>query len=245
MIKNYQSSYPEQVILGGFSTDRDVFHELCLLYDTINDINTTVIQNRNKLLLLVDPFFDNKESFEIGMKFFTWEPDTETRSICYQIIPHEIIDNKMPSNLMHSNISNKEELYLNIDDLDLSNFEQEKDIEGIVEKLNNTTNIVNSLKKTNCDFNKTNMNFFKIRLTSIYKFLLIMEKYLEGDIENLDKDIINRFEIIVDEFLKSLANEKIFEAVTKEFKENQLINTLTNLLKLQINITEKINEKNL
>jgi hypothetical protein len=231
--------------LGGFSTDRDVFHELCLLYDTINDINTTVIPNRNKLLLLVDPFFDNNESIEIGMKFFTWEPDTELRSICYQIIPHEIIDNKMPSNLMHSNISSKEELYLNLNNLDISNFEQEKDFEAIVEKLSNADNLVNNLKNTNGDFNKTNLNYFKIRLMSIQKYLVIIEKYLEEKMENLDKEVLNKVEIIVNEFLNTLGNEQIFDAVVKEFKQNQLVNTLTSLLKLQVNITEKINEKNL
>jgi hypothetical protein len=231
--------------LGGFSTDRDIFHELCLLYDTINDINTTVIPNRNRLILLVDPFFDNKESLEIGMKFFSWDPDTETRSISYQLIPHEIIDNKIPSNLMHSNISSKEELYLNLNDLDISNFEQEKDFEGIIEKLGNSDKILNNLKNTNGDFNKTNLNYFKLRLTSIQKFLVIIEKYLEEKIENLDKDVLNRVELIVNEFLNTLGNEKIFEAVVKEFKQNQLVNTLTNLLKLQVNITEKINEKNL
>ena len=231
--------------MGGFSTDRDIFHELCLLYDTINDINTTVIPNRNKLLLLVDPFFDNKETFEIGMKFFTWEPDTELRSICYQVIPHEIIDSKIPSNSMHSNISNKEDLYLNLNEMDISNLEQEKNFDGIIEKLNSSDNVINNLKNTNGDFNKTNLNYFKLRLMSVQKFLLIMEKYLEGKIENLDKDVLNRVEMIVNEFLDTLGNEKIFEAVVKEFKQNQLVNTLTNLLKLQVNITEKINEKNL
>lgn len=196
-------------------------------------------------MLLVDPFFDNKESFEIGMKFFTWEPDTDTRSICYQNIPHEIIDCKIPSNIMHSNISNKEELYLNLNDLDISEFEQEKDFEGIISKLNTSDNVVNNLKNSTEDFNKTNLNYFKLRLISIQKFLLIIEKYLENNVENLDKDVINRIEIIINEFLKTMENEKLIEAVTKEFKENQLVNTLTNLLKVQINITEKINEKNL
>lgn len=246
IIQNYQSGFPDQVILGGFSTDRDIFHELCLLYDTINDINTTIIPNKNKLLLLVDPFFDNKESFELGVKFYLWEPDVETKSISYQLLPNEIIDNKIPSNIMHSHISSKEDLLLNLDDLDLSVIESEGDFNQLVQKLNANVIQKGNLGKTkNEEFNATNLNYFKIRLLSVQKFLLIIEKYLENKIENLDSAIIDKIDYLVNELINSFNQEEIFDAIVKEFKQNQIVQTLTNLLKLQVNITEKINEKNL
>jgi len=232
--------------LGGFSTDRDIFHELCLLYDTINDINTTIIPNKNKLLLLVDPFFDNKESFELGVKFYFWEPDVETRSISYQLLPHEVIDNKIPSNIIHSHISSKEDLLLNLNDLDLTVIESEGDFNQLVQKLNaNVIQKSNFIKNKNEEFSGINLNYFKIRLLSVQKFLVIIEKYLENKAESLDQTLVDKIDFVVNELVNSFNQEEVFDAVVKEFKQNQLVQTLTNLLKLQVNITEKINEKNL
>jgi len=232
--------------LGGFSTDRDIFHELCLLYDTINDINTTIIPNKNKLLLLVDPFFDNKESFELGVKFYFWEPDVETRSISYQLLPHEVIDNKIPSNIIHSHISSKEDLLLNLNDLDLTVIESEGDFNQLVQKLNaNVIQKSNFIKNKNEEFSGINLNYFKTRLLSVQKFLVIIEKYLENKAESLDQTLVDKIDFVVNELVNSFNQEEVFDAVVKEFKQNQLVQTLTNLLKLQVNITEKINEKNL
>jgi hypothetical protein len=232
--------------LGGFSTDRDIFHELCLLYDTINDINTTIIPNKNKLLLLVDPFFDNKESFELGVKFYFWEPDVETRSISYQLLPHEVIDNKIPSNIIHSNISSKEDLLLNLNDLDLSVIESEGDFNQLVQNLNaNVIQKSNFSKNKNEEFSGINLNYFKTRLLSVQKFLVIIEKYLENKAESLDQTLVDKIDFVVNELVNSFNQEEVFDAVVKEFKQNQIVQTLTNLLKLQVNLTEKINEKNL
>ena len=232
--------------MGGFSTDRDIFHELCLLYDTINDINTTIIPNKNKLLLLVDPFFDNKESFELGVKFYFWEPDVETRSISYQLLPHEVIDNKIPSNIIHSHISSKEDLLLNLNDLDLTVIESEGDFNQLVQKLNaNVIQKSNFIKNKNEEFSGINLNYFKIRLLSVQKFLVIIEKYLENKAESLDQTLVDKIDFVVNELVNSFNQEEVFDAVVKEFKQNQIVQTLTNLLKLQVNITEKINEKNL
>lgn len=232
--------------MGGFSTDRDIFHELCLLYDTINDINTTIIPNKNKLLLLVDPFFDNKESFELGVKFYFWEPDVETRSISYQLLPHEVIDNKIPSNIIHSNISSKEDLLLNLNDLDLSVIESEGDFNQLVQNLNaNVIQKSNFSKNKNEEFSGINLNYFKTRLLSVQKFLVIIEKYLENKAESLDQTLVDKIDFVVNELVNSFNQEEVFDAVVKEFKQNQIVQTLTNLLKLQVNLTEKINEKNL
>lgn len=194
--------------------------------------------------MLVDPFFDNKETFVLGVKFYFWEPDVETRSISYRILPHEIIDNKIPSNIMHSNISCKEDLLLNLNDLDLSIIETEGDFNKIVETINSSVVQKGNLNKNN-EFNVINLNYFKLRLVSVQKFLTIIEKYLDNKPEALDKEIVNKIDFLVNELTNSFNQEEILEAIMKEFNQNQIVQTLANLLKLQVNITEKINEKNL
>lgn len=198
-------------------------------------------------MLLVDPFFDNKESFELGVKFYLWEPDVETRSISYQLLPNEIIDNKIPSNILHSHVSSKEDLLLNLNDLDLSVIENESDFSQLVQKLNANVVLKGGLlsKSKNEEFNATNLNYFKIRLLSVQKFLAIIEKYLENKAESLDQDTVNKVDFLVNELVNSFNQDDVFDAIVKEFKQNQIVQTLTNLLKLQVNLTEKINEKNL
>jgi hypothetical protein len=217
------------------------------LYDTINDINTTIIPNKNKLLLLVDPFFDNRESFEIGVKFYFWEPDVETRSISYQLLPHEVIDNKIPSNIMHSHVSSREDILLNLNELDISAIENEVDFNVLVQKLSaNVEKAKGSFGKgKNEEFNSTNLNYFKIRLSSVQKFLVIIERYLENKAESLNQDTVGKIDFLVNELLNSFNEEDVLDVIVKEFKQNQIVHTLTNLLKVQVNITEKINEKNL
>ena len=215
---------------------------MCLLYDTISDINTTIIPNKNKLLLLLDPFSDDKESFEVGIKFYLWEPDQDTRTMVYQLIPHEIIDNKINSNIMHSNLSNKEDILLNLNDLDLNFLESEKDFNVVVEKLNSSV-VQKGNFKNNSEFNLINLNYFKKRLVGVQKFLIILESYLDNKLENINQETIKKIEFIINELLNTFNENEVFESILKEYNQNQIVQTLTNLLKLQVNITEKINEK--
>lgn len=181
------------------------------------------------------------------MKFFCWEPDVLTKTISYQIIPHEITDRKIPSNLLHTNIANREDLFLNLDSLDLSELEQEKDFQGILEKLNKGNfEFLEKEKNSKMEFDPVNLEFLKARIFSIRKFLVVLEKYLENNEKGtIDLDAFNKIEMIINDFLRILGDEKVLESIEKDFKQNQLIGTLTNLLKLQVAITEKINEKNL
>jgi hypothetical protein len=147
---------------------------------------------------------------------------------------------------MHSHLSSKEDLLLNLNDLDLSVIENEGDFNLLVQKLN--ANVVlkgNLIKGKHEEFNATNLNYFKIRLLSVQKFLAIIEKYLENNAESLDQDTVNKIDFLVNELVNSFNQDDVFEAIVKEFKQNQIVQTLTNLLKLQVNLTEKINEKNL
>lgn len=147
---------------------------------------------------------------------------------------------------MHSHISSKEDLLLNLNDLDLSVIETEGDFNQLVQKLNASVVQKGSVSKSKIEeFSVTNLNYFKIRLLSVQKFLAIIEKYLESKAESLDHDTVNKIDYLVNELVNSFNQEDVFDAIVKEFKQNQIVQTLTNLLKLQVNITEKINEKNL
>jgi len=148
---------------------------------------------------------------------------------------------------MHSHVSSREDILLNLNELDISAIENEVDFNVLVQKLSaNVEKAKGSFGKgKNEEFNSTNLNYFKIRLSSVQKFLVIIERYLENKAESLNQDTVGKIDFLVNELLNSFNEEDVLDVIVKEFKQNQIVHTLTNLLKVQVNITEKINEKNL
>lgn len=67
ILQIYSTHYPKQVILGGFSFDNQLFHELHFLYTTINDFSKQ--KNTNKILLLFNSIVTDQETFRIKVKF--------------------------------------------------------------------------------------------------------------------------------------------------------------------------------
>jgi hypothetical protein len=67
ILQIYNNHYPKQVILGGFSFDNQLFHELHYLYTTINEFCKQ--KNSNKILLLFNSIVTDQETFRIKVDF--------------------------------------------------------------------------------------------------------------------------------------------------------------------------------
>ena len=63
ILQIYNTNYPKQVILGGFSFDNQLFHELCYLYTTINDLSKS--KTTNRIFLLFNSIITDVETFRI------------------------------------------------------------------------------------------------------------------------------------------------------------------------------------
>ncbi len=67
ILQIYNNHYPKQVILGGFSFDNQLFHELHYLYTTINEFSKQ--KNSNKILLLFNSIVTDQETFRIKVDY--------------------------------------------------------------------------------------------------------------------------------------------------------------------------------
>jgi hypothetical protein len=67
ILQIYNNHYPKQVILGGFSFDNQLFHELHYLFTTINEFSKQ--KNSNKILLLFNSIVTDQETFRIKVDY--------------------------------------------------------------------------------------------------------------------------------------------------------------------------------
>jgi hypothetical protein len=227
--------------LGGFSTDKELFMELVYLYNTIDGIHSKLISNKNKILLLLDPYFNSdKSEIQYGINVYNWKNEENVKAMSYKEISYEVIENKMPETLLHSNLLNKNELQSYIPQAEFTN---EKDFKEIIDLLRKSVDVQ---LKINPNEKNSNIQFLKKQLLLTERFLSVIETYLNDLTEkSYNNPIIHQVDLLLSELNNFLDNKGVLEIIQHEYKENQVIDSLTNLLDLQIKITEKINRFNL
>jgi len=121
----------------------------------------------------------------------------------------------------------------------------------------NLTEIIEEVRKSvdeevkfipNVSDSNNNMNLYNVKkqLLLTERFLIIIETYLDGnDVSKLDEEILHQVDYLLQELNFYFDKDEVFQIIEQEFKQNQVIDSLTNLLNLQIKITEKINKFNL
>lgn len=246
MFSSYSTNFPGQVILGGFSTDKDLFPELFYLYNTISDIRSSAIENHSNLLLLVDPWHQNEKAITYGVQAFNWKFEEDARVMSYKNISYEIVYNTVIGSNLHTNILNREEMLLNLTESNLSELEENKGFSEILEIVKKSVDEELKVKpNTNNSNNIVNLYNLKKNFLLAEKYLMVFEKYLNEAGNDLNPEIVHKLDYITNEIASGLEKEEIIEIIEKEFKQNQIIDYLTNLLNLQIKITEKINLSNI
>lgn len=243
LFNSYHTNFPNYSILGGFSTDKELFMELFYLYNTINDIYSKTIQNKNKILMLIDPWHKNDSMLDYGIQVFNWQFEEESKVMAYKKIHHQVLDSKVVGSILHSNLINKEQMLLN---LQHSDYDGEKGLQEILEEVRKSVDEEIKFLPTVNDSN-SNMNLYNVKkqLLLTDRFLIIIDHYLTGDVDKLDEDILHQIDFILQELVFYFDQSGVMKIIEQEFKQTQIIDSLTNLLNLQIKITEKINKFNL
>jgi hypothetical protein len=246
IFSSFSTNFPGQVILGGFSTDKDLFPELFYLYNTISDIQSNLIDNHNRLLLLVDPWHNNEKSLTYGVQVFNWKFEEDARVMSYKKISHQIVYNNIVGSTLHSDVLNKSELLLNLNETKISQLEEKKNYSEILDFIKKSVDEELRVKpNTNNSNNLVNLYNLKKTFLLTEKFLVVFEKYLNEAGNESNQEILHKIDYITNEMSNNLEKGEIIEVIEKEFKQNQIIDYLTNLLDLQIKITEKINLSNI
>ena len=72
ILQIYNTNYPKQVVLGGFSFENQLFNELHYLYTTINDLSKS--KNTNKILLLFYSIISDNDTFRLKVINYNLRP---------------------------------------------------------------------------------------------------------------------------------------------------------------------------
>ena len=251
LLSSHSQSYPDEVILGGFATDKDLFPELNNLHGTIDLIKPKLFPINNQLLILVDPFYKG-EKVGYGVRGFKWEVSYQVGNnqedlsvMAFKEIECVTCQKLTPETLINTKGVDQWRVDCAIDKIDI----KEK---GTIDK------IVDSLCKMEGEFeNKIiddvssneseNINYIKGQLILCGRYLSLMSKYLDGvDIEDKDNvEILNKIELAVSLMKPFIEKEEIVELMKKDNDRNKIVSALVGLLNVQVQLTEKINKLSL
>ncbi len=181
-----------------------------------------------------------------GVQAFNWKFEEDARVMSYKNISYEILYNTVVGSHLHTDVLNREEMLLNLTESKLSQLEEKKSFSEFLEIVKKSVDEELKVKpNTNNSNNVVNLYNLKKNFLLAEKFLVVFEKYLNEAGNNLNPDILHKIDHITNEIATNLEKEEVIEVIEKEFKQNQIIDYLTNLLNLQIKITEKINLSNI
>lgn len=177
---------------------------------------------------------------------FDWKFEEDARVMSYKKISHEILFKNVIGSNLHSDVLNRGELLLNLNESKLSQLEEKKNYSELLDFIKSSVDEEMRVKpNTNNSNNLVNLYNMKKTFLLTEKFLVVFEKYLCEGGNELNQEILHKIDYITNEMSNNLEKGEIMEVIEKEFKQNQIIDYLTNLLELQIKITEKINLSNI
>ena len=237
------------MILGGFATDKELFSDLHNLYATIQQINNNTFKILNSLILLVDPNHKDEQVIKYGVKTYIWEMKSikikseVKRILSFKQIENQIIESVNTVTLLNTIFNDNINPELKLFNIDLD----KNDKKTIKEILFSDENKNKEEIKGNDD-EKSNLIYIKNKIKQSLDILEIIEKFLEekankkseGDEENSEAVILDKISVIVSELEPIFENEELINMISNEVHKNDNINSLTQLLEIQLNLSEKI-----
>lgn len=215
------------------------------MFGTINEIDSKLISNKNKLLLLVDPWHQSEKDFDFGVKVFNWKYDESHKVMSYSKVNHELVDFNLIGSGLHSQLSNKEELLLNLNSAQSPEGSNTKEI---LEELKKQVDENLKIRAGTESISNNNLYNVKKQILLTEKLLGVVENYLSGTSDfssESNQETLFQIDYLLHTIVSYFDSDEVLKIVQKEFRDNQIIDSLTNLLNVQVHITEKINKFNL
>lgn len=231
------------MILGGFVTDKEPFSELFRFHSTLDKINNEIFPNINKILLLIDPSHKDELNVKYGIKAYEWDNknikfknlEKSNNFIVFKEIEYEVV--QQINNLGIINRIKNQNIWEKLYDLKVDKNEK-----------NNINELLFDLKDVNEGIITTenNIDFIKKKLQESISYMNIFEKYLESE-EEINKDKINGDDYNVIAYIISqldpiLNDKEIFDSINKDINKKYNIDSLTQLIEVQMALSDKIRE---
>ena len=236
------------MILGGFATDKELFSDLHNLYSNIKKINNKTFKILNSLILLVDPNHKDNKALKYGIKTYIWEiksikiKSEVNRLLTFSEIENEVVENLNAIHLLNNIFNENKNPELHLFNIELD----KKD-----KKTTNELFFSNEQKKeenTDNDGEKNNLSYIKNKVKQSLDYLEVIEKFLEEKAnKNSEGAEVNNEAIILDKIFNDISrlepileNKEIINMLCDEIHKNDNLNSLTQLLEVQLNFSGKI-----
>lgn len=230
------------MILGGFVTDKEPFTDLYRLHNTLDKISNKTFHNLNEILLLINPNHKDENFINFGIKAYHWDTkiikikglEKSNAFIIFKQIKTEVVKELNNYDLISSNYNQNlwENLYkLKIDKNETKN----------VHEL-----LLNENKNDNKPDRENNNEFIIKKIKGAIEYLNLFEQILEN-LDDKGKDLVNGddYNLIaskVAELEQVLSDEEIIKVINNDVNYKYNVDSLSQLLDVQLNLSDKIRE---
>ena len=230
------------IILGGFVTDKQPFDQLYRFHSTIDKFNNESFQNINKILLLVDPSYQDNNNIKFGIKAYEWGTknikfqnlEKSNSFMIFKELESEIVQHVNNFGMLYG-IKNKN-LWEKIFNLKIEKGEK-KNINELLFDLKDGNDIIT---------NENNLDFIKNKIEESIVYMEIFQKFLEDqncdNNDTINGDELNKIAYIISQLQPILNDQEILETINSDINKKYNIDSLTKLIEVQLALSDKIRE---
>ena len=245
LLSSYASTYPNEGILGGFATDKELFPELNTLHGTISMISSKIFPNKNAIVLLVDAFHKDKNNLEYGVRVFRWKSNyfsgknkEDLSIISFSELSCQVVQKVNLSGIINTKGIDIWKIDNEIDNLDTNGITNVEGIIGAIEKI--------SAANQKIEDGEENKKYIMMQLKICEKYLDFLGKYVEGVKEGTEEtELLNKINYAICLLKPFIDKNDILDIMQKDAERNKVLNSLIGLLNVQVKLTEKVNKFNI
>ena len=230
-------------ILGGFATDKQPFSELFRFYTTLDKVNDDIFPNLNKILLLVDPSYKDQKDVKYGIKAYEWEIkniriknlEKSNNFIFFKELESEVVQQLNNIGVL-GHIKNQN-LWDKIFNLKIDKNEKKNINELLLDLKDDKSDIITR---------ESNADFIKNKVKESIEYLNLFQKLMETE-DGKSKDILsdddyNTIAYIISQLDPILNDKEIMDGIKNDINQKYNIDSLSQLIEVQLALTDKIKE---
>ena len=230
-------------ILGGFATDKQPFSELFRFYTTLDKVNDDIFPNLNKILLLVDPSYKDQKDVKYGIKAYEWEIkniriknlEKSNNFIFFKELESEVVQQLNNIGVL-GHIKNQN-LWDKIFNLKIDKNEKKNINELLLDLKDDKSDIIT--RESNADFIKNKVKE-SIEYLNLFQKLMEIEDGKSKDF--LSDDDYNTIAYIISQLDPILNDKEIMDGIKNDINQKYNIDSLSQLIEVQLALTDKIKE---
>ena len=230
-------------ILGGFATDKQPFSELFRFYTTLDKVNDDIFPNLNKILLLVDPSYKDQKDVKYGIKAYEWEIkniriknlEKSNNFIFFKELESEVVQQLNNIGVL-GHIKNQN-LWDKIFNLKIDKNEKKNINELLLDLKDDKSDIITR---------ESNADFIKNKVKESIEYLNLFQKLMETEDGKskgiLSDDDYNTIAYIISQLDPILNDKEIMDGIKNDINQKYNIDSLSQLIEVQLALTDKIKE---